>query len=158
MSQPNQPIASVRLRQQDQSRLLEQMSQTPSEPQQANRRGARFEYSGQIIVSVTHPNKAQATFVVPPRNLSAHGLAFLHGSYIYPGCRCELILPRLDRKGQKVAGTVRGCRHINGTIHEVAVIFDQPVQTENFVNRHADDIDAPPPEDTAKDLAADERG
>ena len=76
---------------------------------------------------------ATADFVVYPRRLSAEGISFLHGSFLYPGTTCALTLRTTDGEQVLAAGKVVHCRCVHGRIHEVGLLFGRPIEVENFV-------------------------
>lgn len=76
----------------------------------------------------------QVHFVVRPRNLSAGGIAVLHGSFLYPGTACAIVLRELHGAQTLVEGRVIHCRCVHGRAHEVNIRFSQPIEIERFVD------------------------
>ena len=76
---------------------------------------------------------ATADFLVHPRRLSAEGVNFLHGSFLYPGTTGALTLRTTDGEQVLAAGKVIHCRCVHGRIHEVSLLFSRPIEVENFV-------------------------
>jgi hypothetical protein len=76
---------------------------------------------------------ATADFLIHPRRLSAEGINFLHGSFLYPGTTGALTLRTTDGEQVLAAGKVVHCRCVHGRIHEVSLLFSQPIEVENFV-------------------------
>lgn len=68
-----------------------------------------------------------------PRNLSACGFAFVHGVFVNTGMRCRLTLPMMGNRWCQVDGVVRRCRHIQGIVHEVSVVFDEEIDLADIV-------------------------
>ena len=131
----NKPIETLRISDADKHKLVSAINENSAQvPADANRRRLRVDNNiGQVIVAVTHPNGAHVTFSVVPRNLSANGLAFLHGRFVYAGSVCKLALPRLDGQNTMVAAKIVNCRHLGGVVHEVAVNFEQTIDLTQFV-------------------------
>lgn len=130
-----QAIRTIQLSDRDRRKLVEQINQvTRTVASNNDRRSLRVEFNiGDLVVCVTHPNRLKATYSVVPRNLSRGGVAFIHGQFIYPGSRCEALLPALNKRWLEVAGKVVACRHLSGLMHEVCVAFTQQIDLELFV-------------------------
>src|SRR5687768_12470301 len=57
----------------------------------------RFPYRRRgVELEVEHIGGTSSRLRVWTRNLSAGGISLLHGSFVHPGSRCELTLPRRD--------------------------------------------------------------
>ncbi|MCC5828623.1 MAG: hypothetical protein JJU36_04170, partial [Phycisphaeraceae bacterium] len=99
-----------------------------------------FRPAGGLMVGIEHPGRSQLRCLVRPRSLSRSGIGFLHGSFVYPGSPCFVILKSRANGGsaangaEVVRGTVRHCRLIGGRIHEVGVKFDRPINLEDFLD------------------------
>lgn len=92
------------------------------------RRGSRLRF--RVHNAVVYPGDTASkgvAFVVPTRNLSADGMAFLHSHMMYTGRSCIVHLPSRTGKWVVVSATVVRCRHIRAMLHEVAVKFDRPI-------------------------------
>jgi DNA-binding response OmpR family regulator len=85
-----------------------------------------------LPLSIDHPQGGSSHFLVYGRNLSRSGLAALHGGYVHTGSRCRVVLE--DRIGQRLAvdGTVRYCRLIAGSAHELGIAFREPIEPSRF--------------------------
>ncbi len=75
-----------------------------------------------------------ATTRARPRNLSRSGIAFLHEAYIYPETPCTVVLLSQTFQLVEVSGKVVGCRHVSGTLHEIAVAFDREIDPDEFLD------------------------
>ncbi len=80
-----------------------------------------------VLMSVEHPEETWSRFRIRPRNLSATGMGFFHGSYMHTGARVITVLPGKQSGLVKVQGIVKRCQLIKGKVHEVGVAFHQPV-------------------------------
>lgn len=86
-----------------------------------------------MAMTVEHPAGGVARLIVGARNISAGGIAFLHGGFLHPRSRCRMVLNRLDGQREVVAGSVVNCRHVSGAAHEISVRFDHRIDPTNFV-------------------------
>lgn len=130
------PIETIKLESGDKKRFVEELNQTarPMRPEQ-DRRRLRVDYNiGDIEVAITQPTGSRVDYLVVPRNLSANGVAFLHGGFVYVGSVCEISLRMLDGQHVRAAGRVVACRHVAGMIHEVAMRFDSAINLALFVD------------------------
>jgi len=128
---------------QDAERLAEQ--QRAAEADSAGRRGGKKNATPQrqyarlrvdapnTIVELTQPSGASARFSVVPRNISTYGLGFIHGQFIHEQTRVNLALPARGGELVGMTGLIVRCRHVTGLIHEVGVMFDEPVDVRRFV-------------------------
>lgn len=90
-----------------------------------NRRSVRRPFrSVNVRVSILdNAAKETITFKVPTRNISLHGLAFLHHHMLQVGQMLRIQIP--FRKGYTVEllARVARCRHVSGMIHEIGAEF-----------------------------------
>jgi hypothetical protein len=98
---------------------------TEPEPQRLARR-VRLEGQPRVRAELHHSRGFTGRFIVYPLDISAGGMAFLHGTYLHVGTTC--IVHFLSARGEPVVveGTVVRCRHIRGRSHEVGVSFREP--------------------------------
>ncbi|MEM1213692.1 MAG: PilZ domain-containing protein [Planctomycetota bacterium] len=87
------------------------------------------------ICEVEHPGGNKARFTIRTRDLSASGVGFFHGQYLYPGSRCAVLLMAQDTGMTRLYGTVRRCNHIEGRIHMIGIAFDELIDPERFTGR-----------------------
>lgn len=99
----------------------------------SNRRGSsRLRYRiGNAIVFPTDSERLVA-FVVPTRNLSGGGLAFLHSQMMYVGRPVAVQLPVRGGGWIRIEAKVVRCRHVRAMVHEVAVQFDRPLDLQRL--------------------------
>ncbi len=128
-------------------KILRQLDQMPSRMTDASRRNfPRWDYRAlDIAMNVVHPGGGRSRFLVCSRNLSAGGLSFLHGGYLHSGSECSLVLMRRDGTPLALAGTIRHCRHLQGSCHEIGVQFASEIDPETIL--------LPSDLDDAEDLA-----
>jgi CheY-like chemotaxis protein len=96
-------------------------------------RNLRVVYNAERIkVCITNPGGNNVCYSAIPRNLSRHGIAFLHGQFVYPNSQCGVTLKTLDGEIVSMVGTIIRCNHLGGTIHEVAAKFNSPIDLTHF--------------------------
>lgn len=104
------------------------------DPGRCKRQHARLEYRAMdIAVSVTHPGGSRSRLLVCSRNLSAGGIGFIHGGYLHPGTECSMILMRRNGTPLALVGTVRHCRHLQGSIHEIGIQFANEIDPTSIL-------------------------
>jgi len=86
-----------------------------------------------LEVSVVHPGGTEATIRLACRNISRGGIAVLHRGFLYPGTLCRVRLPRLDGTSADLPGKVCRCQHRRGTLHEVGIKFNKPLNLKLYV-------------------------
>lgn len=98
------------------------------------RKDPRWPYrQNDIEVTVEHPAGGVSRLLLASRNLSAGGIAFIHGGFVYPRSRCKMSLIRLDGQNQLLTGTIVNCRHVQGLLHEIGLKFDRRIDPHQFV-------------------------
>lgn len=85
-----------------------------------------------LRVHVEHPRGGSSKLLVGGRNLSAGGLSFIHTAALHAGSRCRIVLTRTDRRLQSVTGEIVSCRHVEGSLHEIAVRFVHTIDPHDF--------------------------
>lgn len=91
-----------------------------------------------LKLTIDHPGGGQSPFLIAGRNLTPHGLGFLHGNYLHKGTPGRLELPLTVGGFTSIRCTVIWCRHVRNHIHEAAVLFEQPID----LWRHMEGADA----------------
>lgn len=136
----DQPIQTIRLSSRDRRKLVDVINQQGARGKQnTERRNIRVDYHAEgVIVAIRQPHGNTIQHAVVPRNLSRWGIAFVHGRFVYPDVTCDVTLPTLEGKSYIVPGKVVRCRHIGGIVHEVSVVFNEPVDLDLFVTLNAE--------------------
>ncbi len=99
------------------------------------RKDPRLEYREvEVPLVVEHPGGGGAWLLVCARNLSAGGLAFIHGGFLHVGSRCRLLLHRLNGERELIGGEIVNCRHVEGALHEFSVRFERKIELSEFVD------------------------
>ncbi|MEM9417469.1 MAG: response regulator [Planctomycetota bacterium] len=134
MPQDSSPIETIRLSARDKQKLVDYIEQSGKKVVNNDRRALRVDFHGRkVLVTITNSHGQRVSHSVLPRNLSRNGIAFVHGRFVYPESRCHVTLPMQNGKWYAVEGEVRNCRHIQGIIHEIAIVFDESLNLNDFV-------------------------
>ncbi len=132
-SDTNKPIETLRLSSADKQKLIDYVEHQGKKSVEDCRRALRVNFAGRnVLVKVQGQESQSQVCTVVPRNLSRRGLAFVHGRFIYPDSTCEITLPMLSGKWCVLKGVVRRCRHVNGIVHEVSIVFDETIDLNQF--------------------------
>ncbi|MEM8737687.1 MAG: response regulator [Planctomycetota bacterium] len=128
------PIETIRLSARDKQKLVDYIEQSSKKSVDNDRRNLRVDFQGRkVLVNITNSHGQKVSHTVLPRNLSRRGLAFVHGRFVYPDSRCHITLPMQNGKWTALEGVIRSCRHIQGVVHEVSVVFDESLNLNDFV-------------------------
>lgn len=136
-------ITHVRMTAHQRSELLCRLDESPGMGRAIDRRRQeRIEYRvPDIAVVVQHPGGGAGKFLVHARNISAGGMAFIHGGYIHPGSDCRVALTRRDGRPLTVAGVIAHCRHLEGPHHEVGIRFRKEIDPTDVMPPVVEDDD-----------------
>lgn len=116
------------------SRFLDEMDAKSAGGKSPKRQYVRWPYRvAAVKLTIFHPSGNPTEIYVACRNLSAGGVGVLHRSYLHAGTKVSVALPRTDGEVVDVPGTVTRCSHVRGTIHDVGIKFNAPVQAREFV-------------------------
>ena len=118
--------------------VLESLDREQTPPEIASERSSTrhtFRLS-ECLLEMCQPGAAEfTTFLVKTRNISAGGIALLHGGFVHVGTRCRLRLMTTDKVRADVSGRVVRCRYLGqGTLHEIGVQFDSPIEPSAFAS------------------------
>jgi len=94
----------------------------------------RFRAEAGIMVAVCQPGGSVIRYTVMPRNLSTTGVAFLHGGFLHTGTSCLVSLPTLDAEWVNAIGQIVRCQHLRANIHEIGVLFRDPIDLDHFLS------------------------
>lgn len=129
-----QVVRSVRLSDEEVAALLNALDDRNEPTQDEHRSHERFSYRVKgCVIHMQQPGDAgRSAFLVPTRNLSAQGLAFLHGGFVHENTR--VVVQLISRYGswENVVATVLACRHVQGPIHEIRIRFDRTIDPGLF--------------------------
>lgn len=86
-----------------------------------------------LIVELHHPGGSCGKYRVQPVNISSNGLAMLHGSFCYTGTPAIAYLKQTDGRIMLVKGKIVRCHLIEGRVHEIGILFHEPIQLSDFL-------------------------
>lgn len=153
----------VRLAPAQRQKLLTSLESGPDgEAKRHGRKSSRHPCRGEMTPFLAlHPGGNVGAFLVMIRNLSAGGLAIVHGGYLHVGTECRILLATIEGQKTVLPGKVRRCRHIKGSLHEIGLEFSKAIVPEDFVPAELlvatiEDL-TPPEEDAAPEAASEEQ-
>lgn len=126
----------VKLPAREVDRILEQTKARDSASLQTIQRSeSRLDYREGAMLVILNPQEPdkRALFRVAPTNLSTCGVGFLHGAFVYPGTRCDVMLTNLNGQPELIRGVVARCELAKGRVHTVGVRFDEPIETAHYI-------------------------
>lgn len=120
--------------------LLDRLREGPSRA--ASRRSeVRLGFGiADVPIAIEQPEGGTSRFLAYGRNFSEHGVSLLHGGFVYPGSRCHVGVRRREGGPIMISGTIRHCRLVAGSFHEIGIRFDEPVDPGSILG-----VDAPLP-------------
>ena len=150
----NNTIKTIRYTEREQRKIIDDLRNRNSKTDyKGTRRAVRVLYNvPAMTVSISNPGGNVVNYSVIPRNLSRRGIAFLHGRFIYPESKCNINLPTLDGESMTVTGKIIRCQYLSDTVHEVAALFDSPIDLTLFVDMSPAELEAHH-EEYARDIA-----
>lgn len=119
-------VRTIRLDDDRIASILDELDEASLEPS-SDRKHDRYQY--RIKGLVVHMRQSELAepipYLVPGRNISAGGLSFLHGGFVYPGTKCLVQLITTYGTWTNITGKITRCRYLKSNIHEVSMSFDQ---------------------------------
>lgn len=105
----------------------------------------------EVPIRIHHPGGSTVVKGVATRNLSAHGVGFLYGGFLYAGTRMEIVLKRRLGGEDVLRGKVTTCTHVAGVLHQVGCKFDDKIFPRLYLEPGSyEELDVDIPEDTTK--------
>ncbi len=100
----------------------------------------RYSYRKTAALHIPHANDSQQNaYLVATRYVSETEIAFLFGGFFHANTSIMLRLTTLFNAWEDVSGTVSSCRHIDGSIHEVVLRFEEPIDA-SLLTAEADSL------------------
>lgn len=130
---PTQSTACLRLPEAMVKALTEAVSRVEDTEenirQRADRRRALPD-TVRVIAQVDQLGGTSQTQVATVRDLSEGGLAMLWGTFLHPGTRCSFTVVCMETREPLLhaAASVVRCSHLKGSVHDVGVKFDEPIE------------------------------
>ncbi|MFK7788292.1 MAG: response regulator [Phycisphaeraceae bacterium] len=129
------PIQTLHLSDRDKAKLLWAIDQADNIDVQPDKRRLRVTCTNnEAVLTLKSDGGGETKLAMLARNLGRWGAALVHGRYIHLNSRCELSLQANNSMWHSMLGTVRHIRHIQGTVHELGVVFDEPIDLSEFVS------------------------
>jgi len=131
----SKPVRSIRYPERLVELMLNQLDNEPlDERARLKRVHKRFPYRvPSMTIRMQQPGSTTAAhYIVHTRNISAGGLAFLHGGFVHIGSKVLAQPVRQDGMWTDILGRVVSCRYIERGIHEVCVRFEPPIDSSQF--------------------------
>lgn len=136
----NQPIETLHLNDRDKAKLLWAIEQTDNRDEVHEKRRLRVACTNsQATLTLKTEGGGETKLSMLARNLSRWGAALVHGRYLHVGSRCELEIQSNSGSWHKIMGEVRHIRHIQGTIHELGIAFEDPIDLSEFASLTAEE-------------------
>lgn len=131
----NQPIQTLHLSDRDKAKLLWAIEQANRQDDTQEQRRLRVSCTNnEAVLTLKFDGGRETKLAMLARNLSRWGAALVHGRYIHADSRCELAIQSNNGSWQHLLGSVRHIRHIQGTVHELGIAFDEPIDLGEFVS------------------------
>ncbi len=112
------------------------------------RRHARFRYWRRDVKVRIHRNVGTSTpYIVRSHNISAGGIAFLHGFFVQTDTRCDVALMTLTQRPTVFGGRVVRCRYLGGKTHELGVAFERSIDLRDYIPDYVAPADEEPTAD-----------
>ncbi len=121
-------INSVRIDRTNLVRLLDGLDRAAGEVPRNRRQTRRVNWRIRNAIVFPLQNDRSVAFLVPTRNLSADGMAFLHGQMMHVGRTIGVQLPARGGGWMLVNATVVRCRHVHAMMHEIGLHFEDFVE------------------------------
>ncbi|MFG0313649.1 MAG: response regulator, partial [Phycisphaerales bacterium] len=107
--------------------LLDEMDAREQEAAASGRGAANDDWvsfrRSDVPVEMEHPGGGKTRCRACAWRISKYGIGMLWSGYVHPGTQCEIELTSIWGSKEVVRGVVRGCRHVDGTVHELDVRF-----------------------------------
>ncbi len=135
IAERNKPRSTIRLSDLEMQKLLRMLDERDAAFSGRNkRRSPRQPFPRGVVTIIGIDQGVTVTpFTVRGRNISAHGMGFLHGQFVHPGSKCAvtLITPSGEQVG--LASVVSRCVYLTGGVHEIGVQFNEVLNIEGLL-------------------------
>lgn len=120
-------IVSIKLKPHELANVLNDLDARTSVPVEELRREKRLTCRSTGMFITIDQGGYSSSFLIPVRNVSKGGVAFLHRSMVHGGSRCKIKIKTPQGSWIEAEGKVVRSRHVQGVIHEIAVQFDHEI-------------------------------
>lgn len=90
---------------------------------------ARRMHGARGLLTVAQPG-VKTTYLTPVTQIGSARMTFLLKAMLHPGTLCILHLRMPDGERFDISGKTSQCRHVDGLVHEVELVFDSPIDLE----------------------------
>lgn len=132
------PIQTLHLSDRDKAKLLWAIDQSNQQEVELDKRRLRVSCTNnEAVLTLKSDGGGETKLAVLARNLGRWGAGLVYGRYMHIDSRCALSLQASNGAWHSMLGTVRHVRHvrhIEGTVHEMGMVFDEPIDLSEFVS------------------------
>ncbi|MFQ5501780.1 MAG: response regulator [Phycisphaerae bacterium] len=134
MSSESQYVRTIRIKDTEVEAYLDRMDNEQKRDSNENRQGERYPYrvKGCVVHLQAQGTGNSIAYLVPTRNISAGGMSFLHGGFVYPGTQCTVQLISMHGNWKDMEAVVARCEYIEASIHEVALKFKHEIDPAEY--------------------------
>jgi hypothetical protein len=125
-------ISSVKLSPDALDQMLDDLDANNVIPTINYRKDGRVSCRCTVVIVVVNQRGYESTFIIPVRDLSSGGIAFLHRSMLHKGTQCTIRLRTPDLHWLQVRGRVVRSRYIRDMIYEVGLKFSESVDLAKY--------------------------
>lgn len=136
MSERKAILNTLDLNARQRAALLQKLDEQAVSPVNVpNRRSLRisFDHARAIVFKPMDDHGTDMRYTVQPRNISRWGVSVIHGRFVYPETQCIAAIPTREGKYTVHTAVVRRCRHVKGMVHELSLVFSEPVDLRVYV-------------------------
>ena len=106
----------------------------PPKPVPKRREFVRWPFRRESVpIRICHPGGSEVIIRLACRNISRGGMSVLHSAFVHVGSRCVLALPHIRKGPTPISGRIVRCEHRSGLVHELGIVFDQPINVRDFI-------------------------
>lgn len=133
------PVETIRLSEKDKARLVHAVNATSTvsvgeDPSRLHVPVAQTN----AVLTLSENGSAPITFVVIAYNLGRRGISLIHGRYVHPRTTCKIRFQSLSGQWHERTGYTGQCIHVQGLLHALLVVFDEPVNLDEFAHLTAE--------------------
>lgn len=125
-------ISSIKMMPTALNKLLDELDGNQIIPQLDHRKADRHRCRYTAIIVVVNQHGYQSVFMIPVRDISKSGVAFLHRSMLHRDTPCEIRFRAPNRQWVQISGKVVRSRYVRDMIYEIGLKFDEAVDADQF--------------------------
>jgi CheY-like chemotaxis protein len=130
-------VRTIRLSDEELKAVLDRLAAAEDASKKSLRQSERFDYRVKSCVVQLKSSGISSTtsYLVPTRDLSAGGMSFIHGGFVYPGTPCVVQLISKFGTWKQVESKVIRCTFVSGSVHEIGVHFNTEINPSEFCSQ-----------------------